>query len=79
VDFTHPALGDCFGGDCKVGWDYDFVGDNFDDYHNARPKDKPTNTCNGHGTHLPVLLQEKHLTLPICTANATWRLSYYGL
>lgn len=28
VDYTHPALGGCFGPGCKVGGGFDFAGDN---------------------------------------------------
>ncbi|MBD1584465.1 S8 family serine peptidase [Pseudoalteromonas sp. S16_S37] len=41
VDYTHPALGGCFGANCKVVGGYNFL-DN-----NADPMDK-----NGHGTHV---------------------------
>jgi hypothetical protein len=30
VDYTHPALGGCFGKGCKVAYGYDLVGNNFD-------------------------------------------------
>ena len=41
IDYTHPALGGCFGPDCRVCGGYDFVNDDPD------PRDD-----NGHGTHV---------------------------
>ena len=29
VDYTHPALGGCFGQGCKFAYGYDLVGNNF--------------------------------------------------
>jgi subtilisin family serine protease len=29
VDYTHPALGGCFGAGCRVVAGYDFIGDNY--------------------------------------------------
>jgi len=42
VDFTHPALGGCFGPGCLISYGYDF-------YEN---KTEPLDQCNGHGTHV---------------------------
>ncbi|KAK7952821.1 uncharacterized protein PG986_008549 [Apiospora aurea] len=42
IDYTHDALGGCFGPGCLVAGGYDFV-DNDDD---------PLDTCNGYGTHV---------------------------
>ncbi|NOU52241.1 S8 family serine peptidase [Pseudoalteromonas sp. JBTF-M23] len=41
VDYTHPALGGCFGPACKVVGGYNFIDNNHD------PMDE-----NGHGTHV---------------------------
>lgn len=35
IDYTHPALGGCFGEGCKVAKGYDFVGDAYDGTNNA--------------------------------------------
>ncbi|KAJ3103356.1 hypothetical protein HDU97_010194 [Phlyctochytrium planicorne] len=57
VDYKHPALGGCFGPGCKVGFGYDFVGDDYDPYSMnisltfPIPKDDPMD-CWGHGTHV---------------------------
>ena len=42
IDYTHPALGGCFGPGCLVTHGYDWVDGDED------PKDE----CNGHGTHV---------------------------
>lgn len=53
VDYTHPALGGCFGPKCKTTKGYDFVGDAYvgDDRYS---KSSPLATCasGGHGTHV---------------------------
>ncbi|KAI9599419.1 peptidase S8/S53 domain-containing protein [Syncephalis fuscata] len=52
VDYNHPALGGCFGGDCKIGWGYDFVGNNYNGRNKPQPRPDPMDTCYGHGTHV---------------------------
>ncbi|CAG8572295.1 9309_t:CDS:2 [Acaulospora colombiana] len=42
VDYTHPALGGCFGPGCRVRYGYDFVDNDRD----------PMDPCLGHGTHV---------------------------
>ncbi|KAJ3211293.1 hypothetical protein HDU67_004635 [Dinochytrium kinnereticum] len=57
VDYTHPALGGCFGKGCKVAFGYDFVGDEYDPASEnitvatPTPKEDPMD-CWGHGTHV---------------------------
>ncbi|KAI7850465.1 hypothetical protein BDC45DRAFT_401103, partial [Circinella umbellata] len=29
IDYTHPALGGCFGNGCRVAYGYDLVGDSY--------------------------------------------------
>ncbi|KAF9406674.1 hypothetical protein BGZ94_003009 [Podila epigama] len=48
VDYTHPALGGCFGKGCRVRYGWDFVGDGATPKQDSDPIDK----CNGHGTHV---------------------------
>lgn len=56
VDWTHPALGGCFGSDeCVVSFGYDLIGD--DPNYSAlnpdsveTPDSDPLDTCMGHGT-----------------------------
>ncbi|KAI8997763.1 peptidase S8/S53 domain-containing protein [Pilobolus umbonatus] len=60
VDYTHPALGGCFGQGCKVAYGYDLVGDHFDgSVDSIRESDTPfdncsrgNNTATGHGTFI---------------------------
>ncbi|KAI9595022.1 peptidase S8/S53 domain-containing protein [Syncephalis fuscata] len=52
IDYTHPALGGCFGPGCRVAYGYDFVGDNFTGIGTQKPDEDPRDTCNGHGTHV---------------------------
>ncbi|KAG0325810.1 hypothetical protein BG004_003100, partial [Podila humilis] len=49
VDYTHPALGGCFGKGCRVRYGWDFVGD---DVLKPKQDSDPRDTCNGHGTHV---------------------------
>ncbi|KAG6010944.1 hypothetical protein E4U21_002614 [Claviceps maximensis] len=51
IDYTHPALGKCFGKGCLVGFGTDFVGDAFDGSQHPVPDNDPMD-CNGHGTHV---------------------------
>ncbi|KAH7304020.1 peptidase S8/S53 domain-containing protein [Stachybotrys elegans] len=51
IEYTHPALGGCFGEGCLVTSGYDFVGDDFTGYNNAMPDNDPMD-CRGHGTHV---------------------------
>ncbi len=48
IDYTHPALGGCFGPGCKVVMGYDFCNGPYCTYANdTNPMDE-----NGHGTHV---------------------------
>ncbi len=51
VDYTHPALGGCFGPGCKVSFGYDFVGDAFNGGNQPQPDADPRD-CGSHGTHV---------------------------
>lgn len=55
IDYTHPALGGCFGPGCKVEVGYDFTGDDYIPGNPSRPlqpDDDPMDDCAGHGTHV---------------------------
>ncbi|KAI9475803.1 MAG: peptidase S8/S53 domain-containing protein [Benjaminiella poitrasii] len=52
VDYMHPALGGCFGENCRVAYGYDFVGDKYTGRNIPAPDNDPLDTCNGHGTHV---------------------------
>jgi len=53
IDYTHPALGKCFGPGCLVSYGRDYVGDYYDEIPDAEPQpdNDPYDYCNGHGTH----------------------------
>ncbi|RYN45437.1 hypothetical protein AA0114_g9129 [Alternaria tenuissima] len=53
VDYTHPALGGCFGPGCLVEIGYDFTGDDYNPGTSPlKPDDDPMDNCAGHGTHV---------------------------
>ncbi|ROT36156.1 subtilisin-like protein [Sodiomyces alkalinus F11] len=49
IDYTHPALGGCFGRGCLVSYGMDFVPESVADVEN--PDNGPLD-CDGHGTHV---------------------------
>ncbi|KAH6692648.1 subtilase [Plectosphaerella plurivora] len=52
IDYTHPALGGCFGPGCLVEFGADLVGEGYDGTAPPNPDDDPFEECNGHGTHV---------------------------
>jgi subtilisin family serine protease len=52
IDYTHPALGGCFGPSCRVAYGHDFVGDSYDGTNQLAEDSDPHDSCNGHGTHV---------------------------
>ncbi|KAJ2959470.1 hypothetical protein NQZ79_g5062 [Umbelopsis isabellina] len=52
IDYTHPALGGCFGPSCRVAYGHDFVGDKYDGTNANTEGPDPRDNCNGHGTHV---------------------------
>ncbi|KAF9160040.1 hypothetical protein DFQ26_005917 [Actinomortierella ambigua] len=51
IDYTHPALGGCFGEGCRVRYGWDFVGDDYTG-GNTPTADADPMDCAGHGTHV---------------------------
>ncbi|KAF9286833.1 hypothetical protein BGZ88_008864 [Linnemannia elongata] len=51
IDYTHPALGGCFGAGCRVAYGYDFVGNNYTGKNTPVPSSDPMD-CAGHGSHV---------------------------
>ncbi|KAI8049672.1 peptidase S8/S53 domain-containing protein [Syncephalis plumigaleata] len=47
IDYTHPALGGCFGPGCKVAYGYDFVGSKYDGSDKLQPDDNPKEELKG--------------------------------
>ncbi|KAI8646633.1 peptidase S8/S53 domain-containing protein [Parasitella parasitica] len=60
VDYTHPALGGCFGNGCKIAYGYDLVGNNYNGSSNSIiESNDPIDNCpanstsaTGHGTFI---------------------------
>ncbi|RWA05934.1 hypothetical protein EKO27_g9166 [Xylaria grammica] len=52
IDYTHPALGGCFGPGCLVSYGYDIVGDDYTGYNTPIPDEDPYDGCAGHGSHV---------------------------
>ncbi|KAI1451915.1 subtilisin-like protein [Annulohypoxylon moriforme] len=53
VDYTHPALGGCFGSeDCLFTYGTDIVGDDYNGDNTPVPDGDPYDGCGGHGTHV---------------------------
>ncbi|KAF0315725.1 subtilisin-like serine protease pr1c [Colletotrichum asianum] len=52
VDYTHPALGGCFGERCLVSYGWDLTGDNYFPPSSPEPDADPYDGCVGHGTHV---------------------------
>lgn len=50
IDYTHPALGGCFGEGCLVSYGWDLVGDNYAPPGELEPDADPYDGCVGHGT-----------------------------
>ncbi|KAK1993346.1 subtilase [Colletotrichum falcatum] len=61
TDYTHPALGGCFGEGCKVASGYDFVGDdtNWPYPGEERQPDADPRDAIGHGTHVSGIIAGK--------------------
>ncbi|CCF34658.1 peptidase [Colletotrichum higginsianum] len=52
IDYTHPALGGCFGEGCLVAYGWDLTGDNYFPPESPSPDSDPYDDCVGHGTHV---------------------------
>ncbi|KAJ6445645.1 subtilisin [Purpureocillium lavendulum] len=51
IDYTHPALGGCFGPGCHISFGTDLVGDDYTGFNTPVPDDNVMD-CVGHGTHV---------------------------
>ncbi|KAI1075345.1 subtilisin-like protein [Whalleya microplaca] len=52
VDYTHPALGGCFGPECLFSYGTDIVGDDYNGDNLPVPDPDPYDACGGHGSHV---------------------------
>ncbi|EFY99628.2 Peptidase S8/S53, subtilisin/kexin/sedolisin [Metarhizium robertsii ARSEF 23] len=72
IDYSHLALGGCFGPGCKVAGGYDLVGPEWNSRsERTRPK-KPDNNpmdYKGHGTHVAGIIAGENEWLVIIIAN----------
>ncbi|EPE02705.1 minor extracellular protease vpr [Ophiostoma piceae UAMH 11346] len=71
VDYTHPALGGCFGPGCVVSYGYDLTGDNYWAGLAPVPDSDPYDNCQGHGTHVAGIVAAQSI-------EATRRLGFAG-
>ncbi|KAK4519117.1 uncharacterized protein ATC70_009348 [Mucor velutinosus] len=69
VDYTHPALGGCFGKGCKFAYGYDLVGNNYNGSTSSiEESDDPIDNCpvnstsaTGHGTFVSGIIGAQDL------------------
>ena len=65
VDYTHQALGGCFGPGCKIAFGFDFVGDAYDGSNDPKPDGDPLSQCGPHGTHVTGIIAAQDQRYPI--------------
>ncbi|KAH7310534.1 putative subtilisin [Stachybotrys elegans] len=77
IEYTHPALGGCFGEGCLVTHGWDFVGNSYGGiYDEPVPGPDPID-CNGHGTHVAGIIAAQENELGILGAAPGVTLSAY--
>ncbi|KAM0474544.1 hypothetical protein ACHAPX_007488 [Trichoderma viride] len=52
VDYTHEALGGCYGPGCKIAGGYDLVGNSHNEQRFPKEPDQDPMDFHGHGTHV---------------------------
>ncbi|KAL8387692.1 hypothetical protein RB595_009736 [Gaeumannomyces hyphopodioides] len=77
VDYTHPALGGCFGPGCVVEYGADLVGDSYNGSNKPVPDADPMDTCVGHGTHVAGIIAAKENPLGFRGAAPGAKLGMY--
>lgn len=67
VDYTHPALGGCFGKGCKVAYGYDLVGNNYNGSTSSiEESDDPIDNCPANSSNV---MQTKSRKLSFSTQS----------
>lgn len=77
VDYTHPALGGCFGPGCLVEYGADLVGDTFDGTSSPVPDGDPFDNCLGHGTHVSGIIAAAQNPMGFTGASPGVKLGMY--
>ncbi|TIB43256.1 hypothetical protein E3P86_00042 [Wallemia ichthyophaga] len=73
VDYSHPALGGCFGAGCPISRGWDLVGDAYNTTNNIlNPGPLPITTCKSHGTSTLGFAASQLRELPGGAPNATY-------
>ncbi|POS73809.1 subtilase [Diaporthe helianthi] len=77
IDYTHPALGGCFGPGCLVEYGADLVGDTFDGTSAPVPDADPFDGCQGHGTHVAGIIAAAENPMGFTGASPGVKLGMY--
>lgn len=77
IDYTHPALGGCFGPGCLVEYGADLVGDTFDGTSAPVPDGDPFDDCQGHGTHVAGIIAAMENEMGFTGASPGVKLGMY--
>lgn len=77
IDYTHPALGGCFGAGCLVEYGADLVGDTFDGTSAPVPDADPFDDCLGHGTHVAGIIAAQENPQGFTGASPSVKLGMY--
>ncbi|KAL8414015.1 hypothetical protein RB594_005301 [Gaeumannomyces avenae] len=77
VDYTHPALGGCFGPGCVVEYGADLVGDDYNGGNTPVPDADPMDACVGHGTHVAGIIAARENPLGFRGAAPGAKLGMY--
>lgn len=77
IDYTHPALGGCFGPGCLVEYGADLVEDTFDGTSAPVPDGDPFDDCRGHGTHVAGIIAAAENPMGFTGASPGVKLGMY--